>query len=84
MTLQQRRTIHKALADINRLRILDRLAGGELCACHLLEDLDITQPTLSHHMKVLTAAGLVRGRKVGKWMHYCRAEDTFNQLKEAM
>jgi len=62
--------IFKALSDLNRLKIIDMLSCGELCACKLLEEFEITQPTLSHHMKVLTECGLVNGRKVGIWMHY--------------
>lgn len=60
----------KALADENRLAILLSLQHGEKCACVLLEELNITQPTLSHHMKLLCDSDLVVGRKEGKWMHY--------------
>lgn len=60
----------KALADENRLAILKLLQGGEMCACKLLETLKISQPTLSHHMKILCASGIVDYRKEGKWMHY--------------
>ncbi|MGI5895238.1 MAG: ArsR/SmtB family transcription factor [Candidatus Merdivicinus sp.] len=63
-------TIFKALCDENRVRILEILSGGEKCACKLLEQLDVTQPTLSHHMKILCDSGLVVGRKDGKWTHY--------------
>lgn len=62
--------IFKALGDENRLRILEMLECGEKCACMLLEEMHITQPTLSHHMKILCDANLVTGRKEGKWMHY--------------
>jgi ArsR family transcriptional regulator len=62
--------IFKAFCDGNRWRILRLLQGGELCACKLLEELDIGQPTLSHHMKVLCDAGVVTGRREGKWTHY--------------
>ena len=62
--------IFKALGDENRIRILKLLRGGEMCACHLLEELNISQSTLSHHMKILCDAGLVTGRKEGKWIHY--------------
>ena len=62
--------IFKALADENRLRILELLRSGEKCACKLLEDLQISQSTLSHHMKLLCDAGIVQGRKEGKWVHY--------------
>lgn len=62
--------IFKALCDENRIRILKLLQGGEKCACVLLDDLHITQPTLSHHMKILCDSDIVVGRKEGKWMHY--------------
>ena len=62
--------IFKAFCDENRIRILNLLRGGEKCACRLLEELSISQPTLSHHMKILCDSGIVVGRKEGKWMHY--------------
>lgn len=68
--IQELVVICKALSDENRLRILQMLRSGEKCACKLLEELNITQPTLSHHMKILCDCGLVRGRRKGKWMHY--------------
>lgn len=60
----------KALADENRLAILELLQGGEKCGCVLLEELNITQSTLSHHMKILCDSGIVDSCKEGKWMHY--------------
>lgn len=65
----------KALCDENRVRILDMLRGGEQCACMLLDELNISQPTLSHHMKILCDSGLVNGRKDGKWMHYSISDE---------
>ena len=62
--------LFKAFCDENRIRILKLLTGGEKCACKLLEELCISQPTLSHHMKILCDSGIVVGRKEGKWMHY--------------
>ena len=62
--------LHKAFCDENRIRILKLLTTGEKCACKLLEEINITQPTLSHHMKILCDSGIVVGRKEGKWMHY--------------
>ena len=62
--------LFKAFCDENRLRILQELKEGEKCACKLLEALQISQPTLSHHMKILCDAGVINGRKEGKWMHY--------------
>lgn len=62
--------IFKAFCDENRIRIMKMLRCGEKCACKLLEELNVTQPTLSHHMKILCDSGIVVGRKEGKWMHY--------------
>ncbi len=67
---EDRARIFKAFCDENRLRILELLQSGEKCACRLLEDLNISQPTLSHHMRILCGAGIVKCRKDGKWMHY--------------
>ena len=66
--------ICKALGDENRLQIIKMLSGGELCACKILDAFNITQPTLSHHMKILTECNLVNSRKEGKWTYY-----SFNQ-----
>jgi len=62
--------VFKAFCDENRLQILELLQNGEKCACILLENLKISQPTLSHHMKILCESGIVAGRKDGKWTHY--------------
>ena len=62
--------VFKAFCDENRLKILEQLRTGEKCACKLLDELHITQPTLSHHMKLLCDADIVQGRKEGKWVHY--------------
>ncbi|WP_312370169.1 ArsR/SmtB family transcription factor [Lachnoclostridium sp.] len=60
----------KAISDSNRLKILDILSCGELCACDIQKHFDFSQPTLSHHMKSLMDCGLVVGRKEGTWMRY--------------
>lgn len=66
--------VFKAFCDINRLQILEMLRTGEKCACKLLEELQIGQSTLSHHMKILCDSGIVVGRKEGKWTHYSISE----------
>lgn len=68
----------KSFCDERRLMILDQLRDGEKCACKLLESLDISQPTLSHHMKILTENKLVIGRKEGKWIHYSLNPEAMN------
>jgi ArsR family transcriptional regulator, arsenate/arsenite/antimonite-responsive transcriptional repressor len=63
----------KALADPARLRILSLIQaqpGGEACVCHLTEPLDLTQGTVSHHLRVLREAGLVERDQRGSWAHY--------------
>ncbi|MEG0765340.1 MAG: metalloregulator ArsR/SmtB family transcription factor [Pseudoflavonifractor sp.] len=67
---QKNAAVFKALCDENRLRILEQLQGGETCACKLLDGLQIGQSTLSHHMGILCASGLVRARTEGRWTHY--------------
>ncbi len=62
--------VFKAFSDENRLYILSLLLPGEQCAGKLLSGLHIGQSTLSHHMKILCDAGIVSGRKEGKWVHY--------------
>lgn len=63
-------TVFKAFCDENRIKILKQLLTGEKCACVLLDNLHISQPTLSHHMKILCDSGIVVMRKEGKWAHY--------------
>jgi len=70
----------KALADANRLKIIDILSCGERCACDILERFDFTQPTLSHHMKVLMECGLVGCRKEGLWSYYSLNTNDCNKL----
>ena len=61
---------HAALADETRLRLLRLMEPGEICVCHLQSILDTNQPKISRHLAYLKRAGLVEGRKEGKWTHY--------------
>ena len=70
MDYQKNARVFKALCDENRWKILDLLKNGEQCGCVLLNKLDISQSTLSHHMKILCDSGIVEGKKAGKWTHY--------------
>ena len=74
--------ICKALSSPIRLEIFQKLKDGEMCACHLLEHFEITQPTLSHHMHVLCDCQLIWDRKEGKWQHYSLNCETLTQFKE--
>ena len=71
MNTEEAARAFKALGDENRLRIARIVAErGDVCACRLLDELDMTQPTLSHHMKLLRDCGVVKARKEGRWMLY--------------
>ena len=72
--------ILKALSDPNRLKIIDLLSCGEKCACEILESFKFTQPTLSHHMKVLIDCGLIEARKDGIWNQYKLKVNNANKL----
>lgn len=84
MKYQSAAELFKALSDENRLAILYLLNDGEKCACKLLEGLQITQSTLSHHMKILCDAGLVQGRREGKWVHYRIEHSSVVQIKAVL
>ena len=73
--------IFKALGDQKRLLVFELISQCELCACDLLERLNITQPTLSHHMKILCDCGLVRARRDGKCTYYTLDATKISQLK---
>lgn len=72
----------KALGDETRIKIFHMLSNGELCACDILEEFHITQPTLSYHMKILSESGLVNSRKDGVWMKYSINKDKLELLKD--
>lgn len=76
--------ISKALSDSNRLQIIQMITTEERCACKLLEHFDITQPTLSHHMRILSDCNLVNTRKDGKWSHYSMNVETLEAYKKAV
>ncbi len=76
--------IFKAFCDENRIRIIKLLRLGEKCACQLLEEINVTQPTLSHHMKILCDSEIVVGRKEGKWTYYSISEKGVEQAKECL
>lgn len=71
----------KALGDESRVKIFDMLSKGELCACKVLEEFNITQPTLSYHMKILCDSGLVNSRRDGIWMKYTINKEAYDRLK---
>ena len=77
----------KVIADPARLRILSMLAsadGNEVCVCDLTQPLDLSQPTVSHHMKVLREAGLTRSERRGKWVFHRLVPERLDQVAEAL
>ena len=80
-TNQKMARVFKAMGDENRLTILSLLHTGERCACRLQEALNISQPTLSHHMRILLDANLVNSRKDGKWIYYSLSEEGAEQAR---
>ena len=71
----------QALADENRLRIVGVLQEGERCVCDLQSSLDLGQSLLSHHLRVLREAGLVRSRREGRWVYYALSGDALEQVE---
>ena len=76
--------ICKAIGDLNRLQIVQLLTHGERCACDILETCSISQPTLSHHMKILVDSGIVVSRKDGKWRNYSISEEGSELAKKLL
>jgi ArsR family transcriptional regulator len=69
-TLKRQSRVFRALADETRLKILSLLRIREMCVCEIMVALDLTQPTASHHLKILENVGLVRNLRRGKWVFY--------------
>jgi DNA-binding transcriptional ArsR family regulator len=74
----------KAVADPTRWEICRRLAGEELCVCHLVQDMGLSQSLLSHHLKVLRDAGLLWQRRESYWTAYRLRKEAFSALGEQM
>jgi ArsR family transcriptional regulator len=76
-----------ALADPVRLRIVSMLAAapdGAACGCDLETPLNLSQPTVSHHLKILREAGIVEGNRQGRWVYYRVVPERLNELREAL
>ena len=82
--LEESTKVFKAFCDETRLHILTLLQNGEKCACKLLDELNISQSTLSHHMRILCDSGIVVARKEGKWSHYSINENGVNIAKNLL
>ena len=74
-----------ALADPVRLRLFSMIASaGTACSCNLVEPIGKSQPTVSHHTKVLAEAGLITGEKVGRWVNWTAVPERLEQLRAAL
>ena|SRR5438876_2938536 len=75
----------KALADPTRVAIVNRLAGAEeVCVCDLTEAFELSQPTVSHHLRILREAGLVEASRRGTWAYYRLVPETVDALRTAL
>jgi ArsR family transcriptional regulator, arsenate/arsenite/antimonite-responsive transcriptional repressor len=75
----------KALADPTRVAIVNRLgASAEVCVCELNAEFDLSQPTISHHLKVLREAGLVSATRRGTWAYYRLVDESLGQLRQTL
>lgn len=84
---RQMAQLFKALADPARLRLLSLIAAqpdGEACNCELVEPLGLSQPTVSHHLKVLHDSGLLDRERRGQWVHYRIRRDQLEAMRSAL
>ena len=82
VSLRKTVAVCHALSDETRLRLLERLKGGEHCVCELTEAMKAGQSRLSFHLKVLKEAGLIRDRREGRWMYYAINDEAIDELQE--
>ena len=74
----------KALCEDVRLKIIEVLMPRELCVCEIIDFLNLSQPAVSHHMKILKQAGLVKDRRDGRWIFYSLDKDRFTQMERLL
>ncbi|NPV92322.1 MAG: winged helix-turn-helix transcriptional regulator [Firmicutes bacterium] len=73
----------KALGDETRLRIIRMLSEREMCVCELIDVLPMSQPAVSHHLKILKQVGFVNDRRDGKWIYYSLNLEHFENCQQA-
>lgn len=72
----------KALSDENRIKIVKMLACCDMCVCDICGNLNLSQPAVSHHLKILSDAGLLKTERRGKWIYYSIISEMFDKLRE--
>lgn len=78
-------SVFKALADPTRVSIVNRLAAtSEVCVCDLTTAFDLSQPTISHHLKLLRDAGLIEAERRGTWAYYRLVPDAIERLRTVL
>jgi ArsR family transcriptional regulator len=80
--LEQTLRLFRALGDETRLRLIERLRGGEQCVCDLTDELETGQSRLSFHLKTLKDAGIVTDRRQGRWVYYALRPGVFEELQD--
>ncbi|VBB08890.1 arsr-type transcription regulator hth motif [Lucifera butyrica] len=76
--------VFKALGDETRLEIIHMLLGREMCVCDIFSAVNISQPAVSHHLKVLKQAGIVCDKREGKWIYYSMNPEAFDLIEDYM
>ena len=86
MVLNTERTLRvfKAFDDVNRIKIINLLLKEKMCGCRILEELDVSQPTLSHHMKILCESGIVNSHRNGKWTMYSLSQEGIENARNLL
>jgi len=79
VALRKHAEFFKALGDENRLKIVQMLAKKDMCVCEIMDELAVSQPAVSHHLKALKQVGIVEDRREGKWIFYSLSESNINQ-----
>jgi ArsR family transcriptional regulator len=82
LALDQAQQLLRALADPNRLRVMEALGEGERCVCELTSTLDLAQSKLSFHLRVMREAGLISARQQGRWMYYRLQPEALLRLRD--
>lgn len=82
MTVELKRIaeLYKALGDETRLNIVQMLSEQEMCVCEVLDRLEMSQPAVSHHLKILKQAGIVKDSREGKWVYYSLNSSVFDNI----